>query len=63
MRTMNRFFKVNEVGFSVTDATFFNPVTGESFSKIVWDIDNHRWSKRMRNSIKCRWMTKFVICG
>jgi hypothetical protein len=37
---MNRFFKVNEAGFSVTEATFFNPVTGESFSKIVWDADN-----------------------
>lgn len=36
----NGFYKVNTSGFGVTTATFFNPITKEIFSKVVWDIDN-----------------------
>lgn len=39
---INGFYKVAENGFSITEATFFNPETGESFSKIVWDMDDDR---------------------
>lgn len=38
----NRFYKVGESGFSLTIATFFNPITKESFSQRVWDIDDDR---------------------
>jgi len=34
------YYKVNEDGFSLTSATFYNPETKHSFSKIVWDLDN-----------------------
>ena len=40
MKNYNGFYKVKEDGFGVSTGTFFNPVTLESFSKIVWDIDN-----------------------
>ena len=36
------FYKVNESGFSLTIATFFNPVTGETFTERVWDMDDDR---------------------
>ena len=39
---INGFYKVNENGYSLTEATFYNPDTGESFSKIVWDMDDDR---------------------
>lgn len=42
MENYNGFYKVAVDGFSLTRATFFNPSTMESFSKIVWDIDNDR---------------------
>jgi len=38
----NGYYKVAEDGFSLTRATFFNPTTGESYSKIVWDNDDYR---------------------
>lgn len=41
----NGFYKVATSGFSLTNATFFNPITKESFSKIVWDNDDNRVSE------------------
>lgn len=38
----NGFYKVETSGFSLTSATFFNPVTKESFSKVIWDNDDDR---------------------
>lgn len=40
MDNIKGFFKVAEDCGGVTVAVFFNPKTKESFSKIVWDIDN-----------------------
>lgn len=42
MDNYNGFYKVSVDGFSLTNAIFFNPTTQESFSKIIWDIDNDR---------------------
>lgn len=42
MNNYNGFYKVSVDGFSLTNAIFFNPTTQESFSKIIWDIDNDR---------------------
>lgn len=39
MTNHNGFYKVNQDGCGVSDCTFFNPETKESFSRIVWDID------------------------
>lgn len=36
------FFKVAEKGYSLTSAVFFNPKTLESYSCIVWDMDDDR---------------------
>lgn len=36
------FYKVNESGYSLTSATFYNPDTNEKFTKIVWDNDDDR---------------------
>lgn len=36
------FFKVAEKGYSLTSAVFFNPETLESYSCIVWDMDDDR---------------------
>ena len=41
-KSYNGFYKVETSGFSLTSATFFNPITKESFSKIVWDNDDDR---------------------
>ena len=38
----NKFYKVHTSGFSLTIATFYNPITKESFSRKVWDIDDDR---------------------
>lgn len=40
MDSYNGFYKVGVNGGGVEVCTFFNPETKESFSKIVWDIDN-----------------------
>lgn len=40
MTNYKGFYKVARNGFGVESCTFFNPETGESFTKIVWDIDN-----------------------
>ena len=42
MNNYKGFYKVKESNGGVEVATFFNPETKESFSKIVWDIDNDR---------------------
>ena len=36
------FYKVDESGFSLTSAIFYNPTTKESYSVIVWDNDDYR---------------------
>ena len=36
------FFKVNESGFSLTIATFFNPTTKEYYTQMIWDNDDFR---------------------
>lgn len=38
----NGFYKVSKSGYSIEDAVFYNPETKETFSKIVWDIDDDR---------------------
>lgn len=38
----NGFYKVRNDGFGITIATFFNPITKESFNKMVWDNDDER---------------------
>ena len=38
----NKFYKVHTSGYSLTIATFYNPITKESFSKKIWDIDDDR---------------------
>ncbi len=42
MENYNGFYKVAEDNGGVCVGYFFNPDTKESFSKIVWDIDNDR---------------------
>lgn len=42
MNNYKGFYKVEETGFSLTIATFFNPETKEHFSKRVWDNDDDR---------------------
>ena len=42
MANYKGFYKVACSGFGVESCTFFNPETGEHFTKIVWDIDNDR---------------------
>lgn len=42
MANYKGFYKVARSGFGVESCTFFNPETGEHFTKIVWDIDNDR---------------------
>ena len=51
MDNYNGFYKVNESGFSLTDAIFYNPETGETFSEIVWDIDDDRLLSDERKQI------------
>lgn len=42
MFSYNGYFKVGTDGYSLTRATFFNPSTKESFTKIIWNIDDDR---------------------
>ena len=41
-KLQNRFYKVNERGGSYVTATFFNPITKESFERVVYDYDDVR---------------------
>lgn len=47
----NGFYKVDTSGFSITTAVFYNPTTKETFSRIVWDIDNPQIERDPETSI------------
>lgn len=50
MENYNGFYKVSVNNGGVCSCTFFNPDTKESFSEIVWDIDDDRllWDEKIQ---------------
>lgn len=38
----NGYYKVEERAFSLTQGVFYNPITRESYTRIIWDIDDVR---------------------